>query len=608
MFLNIPLQSDPYATVMFIAAGLAFLVVLLVWRRRPNPTVVPFTVLMLAVSIWSFLSGMEIIIAESVGKIITTYVSYTAISVVPLGWLVFVLAYTGREHWLSRRNIALLLLHPILVTIAVWTDSLHNLFWEQIFLSRASTGTLVNIYNPNILFWVHAIYAYVLLLVGMVLLIRAFWRAPQLYRGQMTYIMVAQFIPWVANALYILDISPLPEYVDLTPLGFTITGLLVAYTVYRHRFAEIVPVAHEAIYNSISDAVFVLDNNNYIISANQSATRLLNIPQHKLIGQQAALIFANEGTLVDRYRDKQNAQEEIELHIGGEQHTFIMRLAPLTNRRGTIQGRTMSLSDITDLKRTQRELEIAREKADESVRLKSQFLANMSHELRTPLSAIIGYVGLVEMAPEGRYDADVLYTIERIETNAQYLLDMINDLLNLSRIEAGGVDLHPTSFDIREAVKRWYLQIAVLAEKKDIALNTHVDDNLPPHIMADGSYISQIAMNLIGNAIKFTPEEGSVTLHIIHDEAGQMWGMDVRDTGIGIDEDAQAYIFDEFRQVDGAHSRQYGGTGLGLAIVKHIVDAMQGRIWVESTLGEGSTFFVRFPLVVASPEPPEKQS
>ncbi|NJL58221.1 hypothetical protein HC928_26230 [bacterium] len=239
------------------------------------------------------------------------------------------------------------------------------------------------------------------------------------------------------------------------------------------------------------------------------------------------------------------------------------------------------------------ELAVARRQAEESTRLKSEFLATMSHELRTPLNAVIGYSQLQLAGMAGELSAEQHTFQERILANAQHLLQLINEVLDLSKIEAGRLEIHERPFAVRDMVAEIMTQNRVLAEAKGLSFEAHLDPDLPPQMMGDRGRIKQIIINLVSNAIKFT-DQGSVNLQVSSEEARQ-WRICVQDTGIGIPAHTQETIFDEFRQAEEGHHR--GGTGLGLAIVRKLALAMGGSVHLKSEVGSGSVFTVTLPLV-----------
>ncbi|MFQ3672507.1 MAG: ATP-binding protein [Aggregatilineales bacterium] len=238
-----------------------------------------------------------------------------------------------------------------------------------------------------------------------------------------------------------------------------------------------------------------------------------------------------------------------------------------------------------------KELERARRQAEEATRMKDLFLATMSHELRTPLNAMIGFLHL--MIYSDQLDEDNTYMAERSLANTQRLLTLINNILDLSRIATGGLQIVPAPLQIRYMIAGLYNDLKMLAYDKGLRLTLDVDHSLPETIQHDETRLSQIITNLVGNAIKFT-EKGEVSLQVAREHNTLV--IRVSDTGIGIPKSKLGLIFDDFFQVDASSTRQHQGAGLGLAIVKRLVMLMNGKIDVDSTVGVGSTFTVTLPL------------
>lgn len=239
--------------------------------------------------------------------------------------------------------------------------------------------------------------------------------------------------------------------------------------------------------------------------------------------------------------------------------------------------------------------------AEENSRLKSEFLSTMSHELRTPLNAIEGFTSImlsgmgIELSPRAE---DM---IRRVSANSKRLLQLINDFLDLSRIEAGRLELVKAPLSPVALSDKWRREIGVLAEGKGIEFSATIDPDLPSELLGDEDALSKVASNLLSNAFKFT-HKGRVTLDLERVDEDH-WAISVSDTGIGIPPHAREYIFDEFRQVDSSSKRLYGGTGLGLSLVQKLSRAMGGTISLQSEVGQGSTFTVTLPLeTVKEPE------
>jgi two-component system, sensor histidine kinase and response regulator len=356
-------------------------------------------------------------------------------------------------------------------------------------------------------------------------------------------------------------------------------------------------------------ALLMVDTSGRIVLANQAAELLFAYPQDALIGQSVEVLVPAEfrGHHVDR-RASFFAAPEVRT-MGANERLFAQRrdgsqvavevgLSPVETDDGLFV--LCGVSDITDRLRAIAAVEEARQAAESANRAKSDFLANMSHEIRTPLNAIIGMTELVLQSELKPLQQEYLTTVLE---SGESLLSIINEILDFARIEAGKIDLVEAPFDVRETFGDILKSLAFRAHCKGLELALRIADHVPEFLQGDPVRLRQIIVNLVGNAVKFT-EEGEIVLEVAcqsHDESEVVLHVAVRDTGIGIPADKLASIFEAFAQVDTSTTRHFGGTGLGLAIACTLVEMMQGRIWVESTVKQGSTFHFTVLLRIASP-------
>ena len=255
---------------------------------------------------------------------------------------------------------------------------------------------------------------------------------------------------------------------------------------------------------------------------------------------------------------------------------------------------------IRDLKDAHGEIEEKNKKLSEADRLKSQFLANMSHELRTPMNAIIGFSSLIEEKIYGEINAKQEDALKKISKNARALLQLINDILDLSKIEAGKISLSFSEFDLNLLIGEIVVMLEPMIKDKSFTFEKIFDKNMK-QIYSDRNRLKQVIINLLTNSIKFT-KEGKITITAKPVQNTDKVSIAVSDTGIGIKEEDLPSIFEEFRQVDGSYTRKYGGTGLGLSITTKLLDLLDGEIKAESVFNKGTTMTVIIPVRVKNGE------
>lgn len=304
----------------------------------------------------------------------------------------------------------------------------------------------------------------------------------------------------------------------------------------------------------------------------------------------------SSGQLDERVEERETIIEDEITDISRMFNIMTMRLNQLySGLEQQVSDRTLELRDALG------ELEIKRDEAMDANRTKSIFLANMSHELRTPLNAIIGYSEMLEEEALDFGYEDIIPDLNKIQKAGTHLLSLINDILDISKIEAGKVELYLEDFDVEELINEIAVTIQPVIDNKNNKLELHLDDNLKT-IHADITKLRQVIFNLLSNSAKFT-EKGIISIKVSREEhlGGDWIQILVQDTGIGMNPDQQAKVFSEFAQADSSTTRKYGGTGLGLPISRHFCRLMGGDISIFSEVAVGSSFTVRLPAIVQPP-------
>ena len=334
------LQFTPLVMPLFLTTALALAISLLTWRRRGAPGAMALALLMLAAAEWALSNAFEIASIATPDKILWSKFQYLAIASVPPLWLIFALRYSRHDQWLPRdsRILGLLWIIPILTVMIAFTNDWHHWLWTSFTPTSDRPGAPM-IYGHGTWFWVTLVYSYLLIVIGSLVVFQSVLRYPQVYKQQAAALLSAMAIPLLGNAIYALGLSPLPG-VDLTPLTFTASGILIAWGVFRFQLLDVVPVARDVLVENMSDGVLVLDAQHRIVDTNSTANAIVG--QVTLVGQHIETALPIPPELFGR---ASAAQSQIELILGT--HTLDVRLSSLPDRRGQVSGWLILLRDIS---------------------------------------------------------------------------------------------------------------------------------------------------------------------------------------------------------------------------------------------------------------------
>jgi len=382
--------------------------------------------------------------------------------------------------------------------------------------------------------------------------------------------------------------------------GKPIKSIGIVQDITEQKLAEQIIVENEekfrAITEQTSDGITIADVNGSYVFVNSTFSKMLGYSIQELL--EMTVFDVKKNLNIDDYKNR-IGEKGYKFEIILERKDKTVFTAEMTGDTIILGQKQLVLGvirDISERKKAEIDLKMAKKDAENANRLKSEFLTNMSHEIRTPMNAIIGFSAILKKElKNNKFNSFA----KKINKSGNNLLELINDILDLSKIEAEQLKLEEKPTNVYNLFNEIPLIFSSISDRKQIPVNIEIEKPLPSILKIDALRIRQILVNLVGNALKFT-EEGAVLIKIKFSQSEANFNkntgyleIDVKDTGIGIPENQLEVIFDSFRQVDGQSTRKYGGTGLGLTITKRLVEMMNGQITVKSTVGEGSTFSIK---------------
>jgi signal transduction histidine kinase/DNA-binding response OmpR family regulator len=572
----------PFALAVVAAVGVG------AWRRLDRPVGRALAVLSVCEGGWIATSAAQILAPSQEATLALSVGMYAWMAATVLAWLAFALTYADRWSPLAKGLLAAYVVESVVFVALVATNDRHGLIWTEVTSVRGGPFQAARLSFGPVLY-AQATLAWAAIGVSLALVLQTFARAAPPVRRLSRWVAAVVLVPVVLNVLYMFGIWAPGK--DFSGIALGVASGVVGLGVFRDRLLDLRPIARDALVENIPEGMVVLDDRGRIADANPVARRCL-AGGGALVGRRAA--DALPTPLYQAIAEGRGAShQDVEVSTNGRTRYFDVTVSNLPGEA----GRVALLLDVSD-RRAQAE---ALREADE---LKTRFLAHISHEFRTPLTLTFGplddfldgeYASVEEARPH----------IARARRNGGRLLRLINQLLDLSRLGAGAFRLSPAPQprDLAEHVRGLTALFVGHAEASGVALRTAIAAGAWTRTY-DADLVEKVVVNLLSNALKFTPAGGVVTV-TLQAEPPDVALLEVADTGVGISEVDRERVFDRFFQVEGDGTRQHEGSGVGLALVRELAELAGGTAGVESAPGEGSRFTVRLPgLAPAEVTPP----
>lgn len=597
----------PYTLPFLISALVSISLGVYIWtNRQVHPGTTTFSLLNLALGEWSLALALQSLSTDLDTALLWNNTALFGFVALPGLWYVTMTRFVRPDFSLKKRHIALMVGFPIALILLMLTDNSHHLFRVSAILEPSGEFKVLRVqYGPA--FWVFMAYLYILVFAPCIPLLQYTRQRARWHQPKITILVILSMLPWIGSINSLLSPYHYPS-VDLTPVILTMIGLTLAWSVPYFRLLHVIPFARDTIIDRMDDGIIVLDTELRLIDINPSAARLLGTSKVEALGRDGEEILGPLHTSLHLLLHESPLRiEKVTSDRFPETYWYELRANMLTDDRDRTEGWLLTIHDVSDREHTQKVLEEATASANAAVRIKDTFMANMSHELRTPLNSIIGYTTLMSQGTYGDLTEAQADRLSRILDSSKQLMEILNNILDLSRIEAEGLDIKRQPVALTPLLSECAAAIRPLANQKGLTISINLGADAM-QVDADYQRLRQAVVNLLSNALKFT-EEGEIVVRAAPAETRQLaripagsrrtisdWiVIEIHDTGIGIAAEDMEIIFDDFRQLDGSSTKSYPGAGLGLSIARRLVDLMGGSIWAESQPGVGSSFFIMLP-------------
>ena len=583
-----------FFTSLLICCATAYMLGLFWFSDIRNRRFRSFFLLGIEMFFWTLLNAITMVVDVEFFPIIYT-LRMIFVCIVPFGVAWFILNFTNSPLRNKRIVLILLIAIPLLDIIFLITNPFHYLYFSDYNYSIPTRATL---------FWAHVAVTVSAVLMGFFILVRFILKQARSH-PILIFTGFTLMSPYILNMMYTFGMISFPY--DTTPIGSFLTMLLFVFAAHKLRLFNVKTFLFASTMDSIKDIIILLNPKQIIMDVNQSTLAIFNdfafVTGHTSLDTFSEYLrkeIKNEefDNLMNHLKSKHVIEGEFSIALhDGQQRTYSLTWNTVYERK-KVSGHILMMTDVSNYKQMigeindqNKKLFDLKEQAEAASKTKGEFLSRMSHEMRTPMNAVIG---MTQVALQNKnLNSDLENYLLKIKGASNHLLGVINDVLDMSKIESGKFSLFETNISLEELLKNISIIADIQIEQKQQHFLVTVDDTLPPVLIVDGQRLTQVITNLLSNAFKFTPADGTITFTInVEDrqEDSILLRFEITDTGIGISEEQLMHLFKPFEQADGSITRNFGGTGLGLVISKNIIELMGGNIRVESKLGFGTSF------------------
>jgi PAS domain S-box-containing protein len=584
------MNSEWFMFLLLICATLLMLFVSYLSFRKRQLIVAKYAALvMVTASFYSLGYAFEVISTVPDHARFWLGIQYIGIPFISVFWLLLVIAYTGHQVRLNSRVKLLLFAIPILTLVLHYTNDVHHFYYKDIQYDFNASPLSPILLLKGPWYWVQVAYNYLLAAIGMTLFITMLLKAIPLIRKQVVLMMLGGAAPWLTNVLYL----GFPDnQVDWTPFGFTLSGLVYIWGIYRFNLLRLGPLALQTVFETMQDGVIIIDYDNNITHANGAAKDIFDEWTDRA-GQFHTIdnLLADHPELMSLLTDSRNSEHQISIQRADRLRHYHVKMSVIRDKDEHALGKLLQFSDITQIAEYQDKLLTKSEQLAELHAFKDKLFTVVTHDIRDPLALL---VNLTEIIEEDFVDvrSEEFNVFQEVSNQVRDTYLLVENLLDWFRSQKGKASFTPLMWDLALIVQRSVAALEARVRFKNIQLTTSINEGTI--VYADKEMIELILRNLLSNAIKFTENDGHIHIEAIQEEG--LVTVIVRDSGVGVDPKVGETLFQDVLQGSRTGTDGERGSGLGLYLCAKFVQLSGGRIWYEPSPDRGSTFTFTLPV------------
>ena len=555
--------DSPYVALMLIAGLLSLALTLFAWRRRGAPGATPLVVIGLSAALWQFGYALELASESKSAMVFWAKAEYPAIVAIPVAWLGVTLQYTGRGAWLNLRNLVILSVVPVATVILAWTNESHGLIWSSTTVESSASLSVI-VFGHGAAFWAHTIYAYLLIVAGIIFLADALLHSPRIYWVQAAALLVSVLAPWIANWSYTAAMTVSPP-VDPTPMAFVVSVAVLAWALYRVQLFGIAPVARRVVFENMDTGVLVLDTLDRVADCNAAAQRIIGTTDVKAIGRPVSEVWPRALDLIRKPEIGSVWHEDLTLSRDGADRNYEATVSSFDDARGKSAGRLIVLHDITERKTSENELRLLKQRLEEVQEAERRYIAQELHdEIGQDLTGL-------------KY---LLESIQDTYDESSSKMEVIGDLVEglTQKVRDLSISLRPSVLDDLGLLPALLWMTRRYTQQSGITVDFEhrgIGERLSPEIESATYRIVQEGLTNVARHAS-TRE---ATLALLSDNGALE--VEIRDHGVGFDT---------------SNNSRGNSSGLGLIGMRERVETLGGSLTIDSAPGSGVKLKAEIPL------------